>query len=143
MNIIDSHSHPYVEAFDDDRSEMLQRAFKSHISKIYMPAIDSSTHEKMLELEVQYPEQLKSMMGLHPCSVKDDYHHELDIIHNYLQRRKFAAIGEIGLDYYWDKSTIDIQKEAFRIQMQWALDFDLPIVIHARESTMDCIEMVK
>lgn len=143
MNMIDSHSHPYVTEFESDRAEMLQRAQNAGISKIYMPAIDSTTHEAMLALERQYPSLCKSMMGLHPCSVNDQYQKELDIIYQYLSRRKFAAIGEIGLDYYWDKSTVDFQKKAFAQQMEWALECKLPIVIHARESTMDCVEMVK
>lgn len=143
MNIIDSHSHPYVEEFAEDRDAMLQRASAAGISKIYMPAIDSTTHTAMLGLEKQYPGFCISMMGLHPCSVKDSYEKELDIIYQYLSERKFAAIGEIGLDYYWDKSTVDIQKKAFMQQMEWALEFDVPIVIHSRESTMDCVEMVR
>ncbi|WP_447641413.1 MULTISPECIES: TatD family hydrolase [Chitinophagaceae] len=143
MNIIDSHSHPYVEEFIEDREAMLQRARTAGVSKIYMPAIDSTTHSAMLDLEKQYPDFCIAMMGLHPCSVNDQYRKELDIIHEYLSSRKFAAIGEIGLDYYWDKSTIDIQKKAFVQQMEWALTFDLPIVIHSRESTMDCVALVK
>ena len=143
MNIIDSHSHPYVEAFAEDRDAVLQRARAAGVSRIYMPAIDSTTHEAMLELEKQYPDFCIAMMGLHPCSVKDSYEDELGIIYQYLCKRKFAAIGEIGLDYYWDKSTVGIQKKAFVRQMEWALEFDLPIVIHSRESTMDCVAMVK
>ncbi len=143
MNIIDSHSHPYVEEFAQDRNDVLKRAQDAGVTKIYMPAIDSTTHGAMLSLEKEYPDLCKSMMGLHPCSVNGQYEKELEIIHQYLLERKFAAIGEIGLDYYWDKSTIDLQKKAFAMQMEWALVFDLPIVIHSRESTMDCVEMVK
>lgn len=143
MKIIDSHSHPYVEEFAEDRDAMLKRAKDAGVSRIYMPAIDSTTHQAMLDLEAKYPDFCISMMGLHPCSVKDNYEKELSIVHQYLTERKFAAIGEIGLDYYWDKSTIDIQKKAFVQQMEWALEYDLPIVIHSRESTMDCVELVK
>ncbi|MFT4202693.1 MAG: TatD family hydrolase [Chitinophagaceae bacterium] len=143
MNIIDSHSHPYVEEFSEDRDAMLQRARQAGISKIYMPAIDSTTHGAMLDLEKAYPGFCIAMMGLHPCSVNGQYEKELDIVYQYLLQRPFAAIGEIGLDYYWDKSTVDLQKKVFNQQMQWALDLGLPIVIHARESTMDCVAMVK
>lgn len=144
MNIIDSHCHPYSSDFDDDRAAMIERAKKSGISRIYMPAIDSSTHQKMMDLEIQYPDYCIAMMGLHPCDVKPDtYKQELEIVKNWLEKRPFAAIGEIGLDFYWDKTTEEIQRSAFDLQMHWALEFDLPIVIHARDSTMDCVEMVK
>ncbi|WP_191967865.1 TatD family hydrolase [Rhizosphaericola mali] len=144
MNIIDSHCHPYSSDFDEDRAAMIERAKKSGISRIYMPAIDSSTHQKMIDLETQYPDYCIAMMGLHPCDVKQEtYKNELAIVKNWLDKRPFAAIGEIGLDFYWDKSTEEMQRYAFDIQMQWALEKDLPIVIHARDSTMACVEMVK
>lgn len=143
MNIVDSHSHPYVEEFDIDRAAVLQRAKDAGISKIYMPAIDSTTHDAMLALEKEYPNFCIAMMGLHPCSVNDQYEKELAIVRGYLEQRPFAAVGEIGLDYYWDTSTAEIQKKAFVMQMEWALELSLPIVIHAREATMDCVELVK
>ncbi|QES90991.1 TatD family deoxyribonuclease [Rhizosphaericola mali] len=142
--MIDSHCHPYSSDFDEDRAAMIERAKKSGISRIYMPAIDSSTHQKMIDLETQYPDYCIAMMGLHPCDVKQEtYKNELAIVKNWLDKRPFAAIGEIGLDFYWDKSTEEMQRYAFDIQMQWALEKDLPIVIHARDSTMACVEMVK
>ena len=144
MNIIDSHCHPYSSDFDEDRDSMIQRAKHNGVSRIYMPAIDSSTHQKMIDLEALYPGYCIAMMGLHPCDVKSEtYKEELAIVKNWLDKRPFAAIGEIGLDFYWDKTTIEIQRYAFDLQMQWALEMDMPIVIHARESTPECIEMVK
>lgn len=144
MNIIDSHCHPYSSDFDEDREAMIERAKKSGISRIYMPAIDSSTHQKMIDLETQFPDYCIAMMGLHPCDVKPEtYKKELEIVKDWLDKRPFAAIGEIGLDFYWDKTTEEIQRYSFDLQMQWAIEKDLPIVIHARDSTMDCVEMVK
>ena len=108
-----------------------------------MPAIDSDTLESMLELEAAYPNNCIAMMGLHPCSVKDNVQQELDIVEAQLKKRKFIAIGEIGLDYYWDKTFIQQQIEAFTIQMQWALEKQLPIVIHTRNAMGETIEAVK
>ena len=113
------------------------------IDTIIMPAIDSDTLESMLELEAAYPNNCIAMMGLHPCSVKDNVQQELDIVEAQLKKRKFIAIGEIGLDYYWDKTFIQQQIEAFTIQMQWALEKQLPIVIHTRNAMGETIEAVK
>src|SRR5687768_4057778 len=104
MTVIDSHSHIYLPEFDSDRKEMLERAGKEQISKILMPAIDSATHRDMMTLEEQFPSVCISMMGLHPCSVKDNYLDELALVSQWLAKRKFVAIGEIGLDFYWDKT---------------------------------------
>ncbi len=108
-----------------------------------MPAIDSEEIAAMLELEEKYPGQCIAMMGLHPCSVKDEYRKELQIVSEWLSKRKFAAVGEIGLDYYWDKTHVVQQQQAFHEQIEWALDYGLPIVIHSRESMDDCINIVK
>lgn len=143
MNIIDSHSHPYVEEFKDDVDEVLQRAQAAGIRKIYMPAIDSTTHAAMLDVEAKHPNLCVSMMGLHPCSVNGNWKEELKTVKGWLDRRTFAAVGEIGLDYYWDKTHVEQQRQAFAMQMQWALEAGLPIVIHARDATPDCIEMVQ
>jgi TatD DNase family protein len=113
------------------------------IDTIIMPAIDSTTLEAMLEVEKTYPENCMAMMGLHPCSVKENVKEELAIIEAQLQKRKFIAIGEIGLDYYWDKTFMNQQMEAFKIQMQWALDYKLPIAIHTRNAMGETIEAVK
>lgn len=133
--IIDTHAHLYASEFDSDRAEVIENALKSGVGKFFLPAIDSSTHQKMLDLEKQYSEKIFSMMGLHPCSVQPgSWENELAIISNYIEKRKFAAIGEIGIDLYWDKSTLDIQVLAFETQIGWALQKNLPIVIHSRES---------
>lgn len=121
---------------------MLEKAEKEGVSKILMPAIDSSTHTLMLELEEERPLTCISMIGLHPCSVKENYLFELKIVRDYLEKRSFKAVGEIGLDFYWDKTFTEQQYAAFNQQIEWALHFDLPIVIHSRNSTDECIEVV-
>lgn len=133
--MIDTHTHLYAEEFDEDRKEAIQRALDKGITKFYLPAIDSESHEKMLQLEAEYPGQIISMMGLHPCYVKpESWEKELETVKNYLDQRTFPAIGEIGIDLYWDKTTLDIQIKAFEQQIDWAIERDLPIVIHTRES---------
>ena len=122
---------------------MLQRAIAAGVERFYLPAIDSETHDAMLELEAQHPDRCIAMMGLHPCSVKENYEEELTIVREWLDKRPFVAVGEIGIDLYWDKSTLDIQIDAFRRQTEWAKDLGVPIVIHARESIDILIEQVQ
>lgn len=145
--MIDTHTHLYSTEFNEDRKEMIQRALDKGVEKFYLPAIDSETHERMLDLEAEYPNQIFSMMGLHPCSVKpESWEKELEIVKEYLDKRHFVAVGEIGIDLYWDKSTLDIQVAAFEKQIDWAIEKDLPIVIHTRESfdeTFDVLERKK
>ncbi len=140
--LIDTHSHVYVSDFAADLTLMLERARKEGITKILLPAIDSLTHEAMLNLEEANPSFCLSMMGLHPCSVKENYKEELKIARNYLEKRAFKAVGEIGLDFYWDKTFSVQQYAAFHEQIEWALHFDIPIVIHSRNSTDECIKVV-
>ncbi|MDR2205002.1 MAG: TatD family hydrolase [Flavobacteriaceae bacterium] len=141
--MIDTHAHLYSEAFDEDRNEAIKRALERGVSEFYLPAIDSEYHEKMLSLEKEYPEKIRAMMGLHPCSVKPEtWGKELEIVRNYLDKKDFPAIGEIGIDLYWDKSTLDIQIRAFETQIDWAVEKDLPIVIHTRESFDEVFEVL-
>ena len=142
MMLVDTHSHLYLPEFDDDRAKMLERAGQEGVTRILLPAIDSSTHSLMLQLEEQHFESCFSMMGLHPCSVKENAGEELKIARDYLGKRAFKAIGEIGLDFYWDKTFIEQQYEAFDEQIKWALEFDIPIVIHSRNSIDECIKVV-
>lgn len=141
--LIDTHSHIYSKEFDPDRAAMLRRAFDASVSAILMPAIDSETHPSMLQLEADYPGRCISMIGLHPCSVKEDFEKELSQIEALLKQRSFVAIGETGLDFYWDLSFKQQQEAAFERQIEWALEYRLPIVIHSRESTDACLEIVK
>lgn len=139
---IDTHTHLYDEQLMVEEDEMIARALQMGVSKMYMPNCDSTTIDGMLHLADKWPDNCLPMMGLHPCYVKENYEQELAIVQDWLGKRKFAAIGEIGLDYYWDKTWVAEQKQAFRSQIDWALQGDLPIVIHSRESTQDCIEIV-
>ncbi|WP_277111518.1 TatD family hydrolase [Chryseobacterium taklimakanense] len=142
--MIDTHTHLYSEEFDGDRPEMIQRALDKGISKFFLPAIDSGYHEKMLALESEYPGKIFAMMGLHPTYVKPEtWENELQIVEDYLKQRNFCAIGEIGIDLYWDKSTLDIQIKAFEQQIDWAIAYDLPIVIHTRESFDEVFEVLE
>ena len=142
--MIDTHTHLYAEEFDEDRKEMIQRALDKGISKFFLPAIDSEFHEKMLELEKEFPNQIYAMIGLHPTYVKPEtWEKELQIIREYLEKRKFCAIGEIGIDLYWDQSTLEIQVKAFERQIDWAIELDLPIVIHTRESFDEVFEILE
>ena len=142
--MIDTHTHLYSEEFDEDRKEMIERATAKGVTKFYLPAIDSTTHDQMLALEKEYPNQIFSMMGLHPCYVKPEtWKNELQIVENYLHQRSFPAIGEIGIDLYWDKTTLDIQIKAFEQQIDWAIEMDLPIVIHTRESFDEVFEVLE
>lgn len=141
--MIDTHCHLYADAFDNDRPAMMQRALDAGVAQFYLPAIDSTVIDAMLQMELDYPGQCFAMMGLHPCSVKDDYRRELDIAAAWLERRKFIAIGETGLDFYWDKTFVPQQYKAFETQVQWAKDAGVPVVIHSRQSTPECIDVIK
>jgi TatD DNase family protein len=143
MKLIDTHAHIYLEEFSNDIEEIVGRAREKGVDRILMPAIDSTTHAAMLRLEEAHPSLFISMMGLHPCSVKDNYLEELKIVEDQLSRRKFVAIGEIGLDFYWDISFKDKQYDAFNRQVEWALQQDIPVAIHSRNATDECIKVVK
>ncbi|WP_027377484.1 TatD family hydrolase [Kaistella palustris] len=142
--MIDTHTHLYTEEFDNDRDEVIQRALSKGITQFYLPAINSETHDKMLELEAQFPGKMFAMMGLHPCYVKaDTWTEELELVKSHLNKRSFPAIGEIGIDLYWDNSTLEIQTKAFEQQIDWAIAMDLPIVIHTRESFDEVFEVLE
>jgi TatD DNase family protein len=134
MAFIDTHAHIYLTEFDEDIDQIIQRAAASSVTPIYMPNIDTSSIEPMLNLEASYPLQCRSMIGLHPCSVKTDFENELKKIEDWLNRKEFAGIGETGTDLYWDKTYIEQQIESLKIQTGWAVTFDLPIILHSRNS---------
>jgi len=142
MKLLDTHSHIYLEEFDRDRLQMVERAEKEGIIKIILPAIDSGTHPKMLEVANVFNGICLTMMGLHPCSVKNNYKDELKIAEDYLQKMKFQGIGETGLDYYWDLTFKEEQIAVFQEQIEWGIHNKLPIIIHSRNSLDDCIRMV-
>lgn len=143
MILTDTHTHLYSEEFDLDRSEMMQRAISKGVTRFFVPAIDSTCTQSMYDLEENYPENVFLMMGLHPCYVKENYLDELNHIEIELSKRKFIAIGEIGIDLFWDKSTLEIQRIAFKHQIQLAKKYKLPIVIHCRESFDEIFEVLE
>ena len=141
-SFVDTHAHIYLEEFAADRDEMLARAEEQHVSKIYMPNIDHTSIDGMMELELSTKGSCISMMGLHPCYIKKDFQRELYIVEDWLSKRSFAAVGEIGTDLYWDKTFWEQQKEAFTVQIEWAKKYKLPVVVHCRESINETIEIV-
>ncbi len=143
MNLTDTHCHLYTDDFDTDRKEMIERAGIEGVSKFYLPAIDRQVIDAMLQMEEQWPGKCFAMMGLHPCSVKENYEEELLIAETWLAKRKFAAIGETGLDFYWDKTFTTQQYDAFKRQIGWAKKYHLPVIIHSRNSTQECIDVIK
>lgn len=141
--LTDTHTHLYSTAFDEDREQMMQRAFDAGIKRFFIPAIDSSYMEAMYALEKEYPDNVFLMMGLHPTSVKENYEEELAIVEEQFAKRSFYAVGEIGIDLYWDQSTLEIQKIAFKRQIQLAKKYKLPIVIHCREAFDEIFEVLE
>ena len=143
MILTDTHTHLYSEAFDMDRDQMIERALKAGISRFYLPAIDSSYTESMYALERKYPNHVFLMTGLHPTHVKHDFKVELAHVKENLEQRKFVAIGEIGIDLYWDKTSLKQQQEAFCLQIQLAKQYKLPIVIHCRDAFEEVFEILE
>ncbi len=143
MIITDTHTHLYSEAFDEDRAEMINRAIDANVKRFFIPAIDSTYTDSMLQLEKAFPDNVFLMMGLHPTHVKENYKEELAHVEGQLASRSFYAIGEIGIDLYWDKTTLDIQIKAFRHQIQLAKQYKLPIVIHCREAFDEIFEVLE
>ncbi|WP_149276687.1 TatD family hydrolase [Pareuzebyella sediminis] len=143
MIITDTHTHLYSEAFDDDRTDMIERALKEGVERFFIPAIDSTYTDAMFELERQFPGHIFLMTGLHPTHVKENYHEELAHVDDLLTQRKFYAVGEIGMDLYWDKTFIEEQREAFRYQIRLAKKYNLPIVIHCRDAFNEVFEILE
>lgn len=141
--LTDTHTHLYSDAFDKDRSQMMHRAFDENIKRFFIPAIDSGYTEAMYALERDFPDNVFLMMGLHPTSVKEDYEEELAHVEAQFAKRSFYAVGEIGIDLYWDTSTLEIQKIAFKRQIQLAKKHRLPIVIHCRDAFDEIFEVLE
>lgn len=138
---VDTHAHIYADEFDADRPEVLKQCADENVEQIFMPNVDHTSIDRMFEVESRW-RGCHAMMGLHPCSVKKDFQRELYIVEDWLSKRKFAAVGEIGTDLYWDKTFWGHQCEAFEIQLTWAKQFGLPVVIHCRESIDETINLV-
>jgi TatD DNase family protein len=140
--LIDSHCHIYDEKFSEDRDQVIQRAEENGIERIFMPNCDSTTIEAMVSCEDKYPGICISTMGLHPCYVKENFKEELALVERWLSDRPFLAIGEIGLDFYWDKTFVKEQEIALRQQIEWALHYQVPIILHTRDSIDETISIV-
>ena len=143
MTFIDTHAHIYDQQFDEDIQEIMERCQEAEVSSIYMPNIDHTSIDAMLERELRYPPQCVAMMGLHPGSVKRDFERELYQVEAWLAKRPFAAVGEIGLDYHWDTTFRDQQQEALRVQLGFAKQYSLPVVLHTRDAFEDVIDLVE
>jgi TatD DNase family protein len=143
MLLTDTHTHQYYETDPDKRRDLMQRCFDSGVGRLFLPNVDSSSLEKVFALVNAYPENCFPMLGLHPCDVKDNWREELEIIRQAIAEHKIYAIGEIGIDLYWDKSTLNTQVEAFKIQIGWAKELKLPIVIHCRNSYDEVFEVLE
>ena len=141
--ITDTHTHLYSEQFDQDRDAMIQRAKDAGVQRFFIPAIDSSYTERMFSLKENYPSDVFLMMGLHPTSVKENFKSELQHVKDWIDKKSFVAIGEIGIDLYWDKTFLAEQQEAFQLQIQWAKQKNLPIVIHCREAFDEIFEILE
>ena len=141
--MIDTHTHLYSEEFDKDRAEMIARAKAAGVTRCFIPAIDSSYTERMFQLKNEYPDYVFLMNGLHPCNVKENYKEELTHVENLMPTHSFCAIGEIGIDLYWDKTFLKEQQEAFAWQIQLAKKHQLPIVIHCREAFEEVFEVLE
>lgn len=141
--LIDTHCHLYLDDFEADLGDVLLRAAEEGIKRIYMPSIDSNHLNRMLELQATYKGTCYSMLGLHPCYVRENFRDELEIMKKTIENNQFFAIGEIGLDYYWDRSYDDLQMICFLEQIDMAVQHNLPIVIHSRSSMDACIEVLR
>lgn len=143
MSYTDTHVHIYSSKYDGDREDVIRRTLENGVSKLYMPNVDVDTIDAMLEAELRYPEVCIPMMGLHPCDVNKDFEKQLYVMEDWINQREFAGIGETGLDLYWDKTFFEQQKEALRIQIQWAKEKQWPIILHCRESMEETIAIIK
>ena len=143
MKIIDTHTHLYSNQFKEDIDDVIAKAKENGIKKFIFPAIDSSHYDSMHNLKKKYSDDIFLMSGLHPTDVKENYKDELDFVVNSLKSHNYVAIGEIGIDLYWDKTYLKEQQDAFRFQIRLAIQYDLPIVIHCRESFYEIFEILE
>ena len=142
--IIDTHAHLYLPEFDVDRSEALKRAMSEGVTRLYLPNVDSTTVDSLHKFSDAWPENCFPMMGLHPCSVNaESFDAELNMVKILLDKRNYSAVGEIGLDLYWDKTTLELQIKALELQCEWALEKNLPVALHSRNATRECIDVIK
>lgn len=141
--MIDTHAHIYASEFDNDRDQVVERALAQGIEKILLPNIDLESIEPMLKTEAAYPEVCRSMMGLHPCYVDNNVEQTLEVIHSWFAKHNFIAVGEIGIDLYWDQTYKAEQEMAFTTQLNWAKEMNLPVVIHTRDSIQETLSLLE
>jgi len=142
MILTDTHTHLYSKEFDADRTVLIEKAMAAGVKRFFLPNVDSDSIPGMFGVAKQFPENCFAMMGLHPCSVNAGYQQELSVMEHWLSKRKFAAVGEIGIDLYWDKTFFEQQQDAFRTQIKWAKEYALPYVIHSRNAFDETMEIV-
>ena len=142
MNLTDTHAHIYAADFKTDQEAVIRKAVEEGVTRILMPNIDHTSIDAMLETEANHPETCLAMMGLHPCSVKKDFQQELYRVEDWLNKRKFIGIGETGIDLYWDKSFLVQQQEALQVQVDWAIKFKLPLILHTRDSFSETYDII-
>ncbi|MCK5774530.1 MAG: TatD family hydrolase [Bacteroidales bacterium] len=142
MTLIDTHTHLYLPEFDNDRTELVKRALEQGVSKCILPNIDSDSISQIKSMKAEFPDFCEMAMGLHPTSVKENFEAELEVCYQELKTGKYIAIGEMGIDLYWDKTYYEQQKQAFRTQVTWAEEFQLPIIIHSRDSFSEIFELM-
>jgi TatD DNase family protein len=140
---VDTHAHIYLDDFSEDLEDVIGRAREEQVARIYMPNIDSTTIDSMMEVELRYPDETFAMMGLHPCSVKKHFERELYVMEDWFNQRDFCAVGEIGTDLYWDKTFWPEQEEALRIQLRWAESRKIPAILHCRDSLDETISIIE
>ncbi|MEO8719548.1 MAG: TatD family hydrolase [Ginsengibacter sp.] len=143
MKLTDTHTHLYVKEFEEDIEAVVERALTEGVDKFYLPAIDSTENEALINLEKKFSNQMFAMTGLHPCSVKENFKEELKQIQEQLSKRTFVAIGETGLDFYWDTTFTKQQYESLHIHAEWAIQYKIPLVVHTRNATQETIKLVK
>ena len=141
--LIDTHGHLFARQFDADRAAAADRARAAGVAQVLLPNIDSTSVDALLACETTYPDLCRAMIGLHPCSVKEDFERELAVVENWLGRRAWVALGETGIDLYWDKTTLGWQQEALRVQLQWAKQYRIPIVLHTRDAFAETAALVE
>ena len=139
--MIDSHSHIYLEEFDEDRNDVVRRAKEAGLSHIVLPNVDLETVERMISTHEQFPEYTSMAMGLHPTSVNENYKQDLQETYTYFANHQFVAVGEVGIDLYWDKTFRNEQMEVFDTQLHWAKDMDIPVIIHCRDGLYEVLEV--
>lgn len=143
MILTDTHSHLYDQKFSEDQQEVIDRAFEENVTRIFLPNVDQHSVAGMLDITTRYPENCFAMMGLHPCNVKQDYKEELAVLKAHIDTGKYCAVGEIGMDLYWDKTFLEEQKDTFRTQIRWAKEKNLPIAIHCRDAFEEIFEILE